>query len=162
MQKHAYQLLVLTLILLFPATMFSTPQSSDDVKTTGSFKPDTVKKGRVTQGSILVEIPAGLHLQSNKPLDKFLVATKLDVETPTGMKVGPVMYPRAVIRQLKFSKSPVSVYEGKVLIRFNVTVPSNYAGQSGDVRGKLRFQACNDDSCFPPVTREVKIGLNVE
>jgi thiol:disulfide interchange protein DsbD len=162
MPRYAYRLLILTLILLFPTTMFSTPQSSDDVKTSGSLKPDKVKKGRVTQGSILVEIPSGLHIQSNKPLDKFLVATKLDVETPAGMKVGSVFYPRAVIRQLKFSKSPVSVYEGKVLIRFNVTVPSNYSGQSGDIKGKLRFQACNDDSCFPPVTREVTMWVNVE
>ena len=78
------------------------------------------------------------------------------------MKAGSVLYPRAVIRQLKFSKSPVSVYEGKVLIHFNVTVSSNYSGGSGDIKGKLRFQACNDDSCFPPVTREVKISVNVE
>jgi len=164
MTKHTYRLIVLTLVLLVPATTFSSPvpQSSDDVKTTGSVKPDKLKKGRPTQASILVEIPPGLHLQSSKPLDKFLVATKLDVETPPGMKVGAVTYPRAVIRQLKFSKSPVSVYEGKVLIRFTVSVPTNYSGGSGDIKGKLRFQACNDDSCFPPVTREVKMWLNVE
>jgi len=32
----------------------------------------------------------------------------------------------------------------------------------GDIKGKLRFQACNDESCFPPITREVKMWLNVE
>jgi hypothetical protein len=109
-----------------------------------------------------MEIPQGLHAQSSKPLDKFLVATKLDVETPAGMKVGPISYPRAVMRNLKFSKTAVSVYEGKAVIRFNVTVPANYSGGSGEIKGKLRFQACNDDACFPPMTREAKIWLNVE
>jgi thiol:disulfide interchange protein DsbD len=109
-----------------------------------------------------MNIPSGLHVQSSKPLDKFLVATKLDVETPSGMKVGPISYPRALMRKLKFSKANVAVYEGQAVIRFNVTVPVNYSGGSGEIKGKLRFQACNDDSCFPPLTREVKMWLNVE
>jgi thiol:disulfide interchange protein DsbD len=121
-----------------------------------------VKKGRTVRGSVVMEIPAGLHVQSSKPLDKFLIATKLEVETPSGMQVGPVIYPRAVMRKLKFSKRMVAVYEGRAVVRFNVTVPASYSGGSGEIKGKLRFQACDDDSCFPPVTREVKMWLNIE
>ena len=151
-------------ILLVPATLYSNPapQSSSDVNVSGSLAPDKVKKGRIARATVVMDIPSGLHVQSNKPLDKFLVATKLDVETPSGMTVGPISYPRALMKKLKFSKSMVAVYEGKSLVRFNVTVPANYSGGSGEIKGKLRFQACNDESCFPPVTREVKMWLNVE
>ena len=154
----------LLIILLIPATLYSNPapQSSGDVNVSGSIAPDKIKKGRIARATVVMDIPAGLHVQSNKPLDKFLVATKLDVETPSGMTVGAVSYPRALMKKLKFSKGMVAVYEGKSLVRFNVTVPANYSGGSGEVKGKLRFQACNDESCFPPVTREVKMWLNVE
>lgn len=154
----------LFVILLLPNTFYSTPvpQSSADVNVSGSLAPDKLKKGRVARASVVMDIPSGLHVQSSKPLDKFLVGTKLDVETPSGMKVGPISYPRALMRKLKFSKGMVAVYEGKAVIRFNVTVPANYSSGSGDIKGKLRFQACNDDACFPPVTREVKMWLNVE
>lgn len=166
MIKHLtiLRLFSLTIILLLPATLFSkpTPQSSADVNVSGSVAPDKVKKGRVVRASVVMDIPSGLHVQSSKPLDKFLVATKLDVETPSGMSVGPISYPRALTRKLKFSKNSVAVYEGRTMIRFNVTVPANYSGGSGEIKGKLRFQACNDESCFPPVTREVKMWLNVE
>ena len=155
-----FRVLPLILILLIPVTVYS--QSSADVNVSGSLAPDKVKKGRVARASVVMDIPAGLHVQSNKPLDKFLIATKLDVETPSGMKAGPISYPRALMRNLKFSKGAVAVYEGKSVIRFNVTVPANYSGGSGEIKGKLRFQACNDESCFPPVTREVKMWLNVE
>jgi thiol:disulfide interchange protein DsbD len=138
------------------------PQSSSDVNVIGSLAPDKIKKGRVVRASVVMDIPNGLHVQSNKPLDKFLIPTKLDVETPAGMKVGPISYPRALMRKLKFSKGAVAVYEGRAMLRFNVTVPANYSGGSGEIKGKLRFQACNDESCFPPVTREVKMWLNVE
>jgi thiol:disulfide interchange protein DsbD len=116
----------------------------------------------VVKATVVMEIPQGLHVQSNKPLDKFLIATKLDVETPSGMQVGPISYPRALMRNLKFSKRAVAVYEGRAIVRFNVTVPANYSGGSGEIKGKLRFQACNDESCFPPLTREVKMWLSVE
>jgi len=158
-------LLSLAIILLLPTSFYSNPtppQSSSDVNVSGSIAPDKVKKGRVTRASVVMDIPSGLHVQSSRPLDKFLVATKLDVETPSGLKVGPISYPRALMRKLKFSKGTVAVYEGRAVLRFNVTVPANYSGSSGEVKGKLRFQACNDESCFPPVTREVKMWLNVE
>ena len=153
-------LLVTVVVFLFVGTVAA--QSSADVNVAGSLAPDKVKKGRIVRATVTMDIPAGLHVQSSRPLDKFLVATKLDVETPSGMQAGPISYPRALMKKLKFSKSTVAVYEGKAIIRFNVTVPANYSGSSGEIKGKLRFQACNDESCFPPVTREVKMWLNVE
>ena len=153
-------LLVAVVVFLFVGTVAA--QSSADVNVAGNLTPDKVKKGRIVRAAVTMDIPAGLHVQSSKPLDKFLVATKLDVETPSGMQTGPISFPRALMKKLKFSKSTVAVYEGKAVIRFNVTVPANYSGGSGEIKGKLRFQACNDDSCFPPVTREVKMQLYVE
>src|ERR1051325_11859652 len=96
-------LALLRVLLLLPATFYPkpAPQSASDINVNGSVAPDKVKKGRVVRASVVMDIPPGLHVQSNKPLDKFLVATKLDVETPSGMNVGPLTYPRALTRKLK-------------------------------------------------------------
>ena len=160
MNSKLTRLLPLLFVLLLPVTLYA--QSASDVNVSGSIAPDKIKKGRVVRATVTIDIPAGLHVQSNRPLDKYLVATKLDIETPSGMTAGPVSYPRAVMRNLKFSKGAVAVFEGRAVLRFNVTVPQNYKGSSGEIKGKLRFQACNDESCFPPQTREVKMWLNVE
>jgi hypothetical protein len=117
-------------LLLLPVTLHSNPipQSAADVNVSGSLTPDKTKKGRTIKGSVVMEIPSGLHVQSNKPLDKFLIPTKLDLETPSGLRVGPISYPRAVMRNLKFSKGAVAVYEGRATMRFSVMVPANYNG----------------------------------
>jgi Disulphide bond corrector protein DsbC len=163
MVKHTRLLLLITL-LLFPATFYSTPlpQSAADINVSASVSPDRIKRARSAKGNVVMEIPSGLHVQSNKPLDKFLVPTKLEIEAPQGVRVGSVIYPRAILRNLKFSKGKVAVYEGRAVIRFNVTVPASFSGNSAEIKGRLRFQACNDEACFPPVTREVKMWLNVE
>lgn len=163
MVKHTRLLLLITL-LLFPATFYSIPlpQSAADINVSASVSPDKIKRARSAKGSVVMEIPSGLHVQSNKPLDKFLVPTKLEIEAPQGVRLGSVIYPRAILRNLKFSKGKVAVYEGRAVIRFNVAVPASFSGNSAEIKGRLRFQACNDEACFPPVTREVKMWLNVE
>lgn len=109
-----------------------------------------------------MDIPSGYHANSNRPLEKFLIATQLQVEAPQGVRIGAIVYPRAVLRSLKFSKSKVSVFEGRTTIRFNVTVPRSFNGNSAELKARLRFQACNDETCFQPQTREVKMWLSVE
>jgi hypothetical protein len=109
-----------------------------------------------------MEIPSGFHVHSNRPLEKFLIATELKLEAPGGVRVGPVVYPRALLRNLKFSKSKVAVYEGRTSMRFNVTVPANFASNSTEVKARLRYQSCSDEVCFPPQTREVTIPIKIK
>src|SRR5262245_20076768 len=111
------RLLMLTMMLLLPVSLYSTPmpQTAADVQVTGEIKPDKVRKSNTTRGTVVLDIPASLHVQSNKPADKYLVPTKLEIEAPQGMRVGPVSYPRPIVRKLKFSKNALTVYEGRAL-----------------------------------------------
>ncbi len=84
-----------------------------------------------------MDIPSGYHVNSNRPLEKFLIATQLQIEAPQGIRVGPIIYPRPLLRSLKFSKSKVSVFEGHTIMRFSVTVPrSRDVVERGIERGK--------------------------
>jgi hypothetical protein len=158
------KLALATALLLLPATFFAMPppQSAPNIPVNGSLASNKTGRGRTVQGTIVMEIPSGYHAHSNRPLEKFLIATQLQIEAPKGIRVGPVTYPRALLRSLKFSKSKVSVFEGRTTMRFSVAVPTNFAGNSAELKTRLRFQSCNDDLCFPPQTREVKLWLNME
>ena len=162
--RFIIQLALAGALFLGPANFLATavPQSAPNVPVNGSLASNKIARGRSVQGTVIMEIPSGYHANSNRPLEKFLIATQLQIEAPKGIRVGPTIYPRPLLRSLKFSKSKVSVFEGRTTMRFNVTVPRNYSGNSAELTGRLRFQSCNDDTCFPPQTREVKMWLNVE
>ena len=157
-------LALITTLLLVPASFFATtgPQSAPNIPANGSLASNETQRGRTVQGTIVIDIPSGYHVNSNRPLEKFLIATQLQIDAPKGIRVGPIVYPRPLLRSLKFSKSKVSVFEGRTTIRFSVTVPRSFTGNSAELKARLRFQSCNDDTCFPPQTREVKLWLNVE
>jgi DsbC/DsbD-like thiol-disulfide interchange protein len=108
-----------------------------------------------------MDIPSGYHVNSNRPLENFLVATQLKIEAPNGLRIGPVVYPRALMRNFQFSKTKLSVYEGRAVMSFNVTAPANAATSSVELKGRLRYQSCNNALCFPPKTQEVSLWLTV-
>ena len=137
------------------------PQAPN-INVNGALAANKVGRGRSVQGTVTMDIPNGYHTHSNRPLEKYLIATQLQIDAPKGFRVTPVSYPRAVLRSLGFSKSKVSVYEGRATMRFSVIVPRNYEGNSAELRGRLRFQSCNDELCFPPQTKEVKMWLTIE
>ncbi len=158
------KLALTTALLLLLANFFAAavPQSSPNIPVNGSLAASKIARGRTVAGTIVMDIPSGYHANSNRPLERFLIATQLQLEAPQGIRVGPILYPRAILRSLKFSKNKVSVFEGRTTIRFSVTVPRDFKGNSAELKARLKFQACNDDTCFPPQTREVKIWLGVE
>ncbi|HEY2972246.1 MAG TPA: protein-disulfide reductase DsbD N-terminal domain-containing protein [Pyrinomonadaceae bacterium] len=158
------KLALTTTLMLLPGSFFATPlpQSAPNIPVNGSLASNKTQRGRTVQGTISVDIPSGYHVNSNRPLEKFLIATQVQIEAPKGIRVGPVLYPRPLLRSLKFSKSKVSVFEGRTTIRFSVTVTRGFNGNSAELKARLRFQSCNDDLCFPPQSREVKVWLTIE
>jgi DsbC/DsbD-like thiol-disulfide interchange protein len=154
-------------LLLVPANFLATPlppmpQSAPDIGLSARLASNKVRKGGIVQGTVTMDIPSGYHVNSNRPLEKFLIASQLQIEAPKGMRVGSVVYPRPILRKLKFSKSKVSVFEGRAVIRFSVTIPPSFPSRTVELKGHLRYQACNDDICFPPRTRDVSVRLKVE
>lgn len=158
------KLTLVTALLLLPTNFLGAaiPQATPNIGVNGALAANKIGRGRAVQGTVTMDIPSGYHANSNRPLEKFLIATQLQIEAPQGIRVGPVVYPRAILRSLKFSKNKVSVFEGRTTMRFSVTIPRSFTGNSAELKGRLRYQACNDDTCFPPQTREVKLWLGVE
>ena len=126
----------------------------------GFFAADRAQRGRSVQAAVVLDIPRGFHVNANKAA-KFSIPTVVKIDAPKGLRVSGVTYPRAVVRRLGFSKDALSLYEGRAVMRFNVIVPPDYQTGLTELRAKVTYQSCNDEVCFPPTTREVKLGINV-
>jgi hypothetical protein len=111
-----------------------------------------------------MDIPRGLHVNSNRPLGKYAVATVVKVDAPRGFRVTPVSYPRGTVRSFNFGGSGadrLAVYEGRAIFRFSVGVPAGHPLGVETVRVSVRFQSCNDEVCFPPATRDLALRIAV-
>src|SRR6478672_10642221 len=85
-------------VVLISSSHSTIAQTQPNIEIKNYLSPERVQPGRSIQGIVEMEIPSGYHVNSSKPLEKFLIATQLQVETAQGVHVGPVVYPRAVLR----------------------------------------------------------------
>ena len=163
-QQTAVRLLLVLVMLATPSSFYSAsaPQSAPNIGINASLSANKIQRGRNVQATLVMDIPSCYHINSSRPLERFLIPTQVRVEAPKGIRVGLVSYPRAVLRSFKFSKSRVSVYEGRATMRFNVTVPRDASTGSKELKIRLRYQSWNDEVCFPPQQRELSLWLNVD
>lgn len=119
-----------------------------------------VKRGGAAKGTIVLNIPNGLHVNSSRPSGENLIPTSVSVSAK-GAKVSGVNYPRGRNRKFEFSEDTLNVYEGRTAFNFNLTVPANFKGNVVKVRAVVRFQACTNEVCYAPKSKEITLTANV-
>ncbi len=119
-----------------------------------------VKRGAAGKGTIVMSIPSGLHVNSSRPNSRYAIPTTVKISA-VGAKVGGVSYPRGRNRKFGFSEDTLNVYEGRAAFGFNLTVPANFKGSTVKVRAVVRYQACTNEVCYPPKTKEITLTAQV-
>ncbi len=132
-----------------------------NISVNGFFASDKAQRGRMVQAAVVMEIPRDFHVNGNKPLGKYAVPTTLKIDAPGGIRISAVTYPRAQVKTFSFSEEKLAVYEGRVTMRFNVTVPAGFDQGVTELRVRLRYQSCTSEVCFPPQTREITMPIAV-
>lgn len=117
--------------------------------------------GATARVAALMTIESGWHVNSDKPTFEYLIPTVLDLELPPGWADEKVQYPPAETQTFAFADQPLSVFDGEVVIEAEIRVPDNAPAGPVPVRASLRYQACNESQCLPPVTAKAEVELRI-
>ena len=101
-------------------------------------------------------IQPNLHINSHAPREKFLIPTVLSVPESSGVRLAGATYPAGTDFTLPADPDQkLSVYTGEFAIQ------ARLEPDFGEhlVEAKLRYQACDQNSCMPPKTITVPIDV---
>jgi thioredoxin:protein disulfide reductase len=130
--------------------------STPDIVEITSVKLEKAALGPGETGNVEVEarILPGWHINSDRPLDKALIPTRLILSVPEGLKAGAVEYPRAQELSLAFAPGKkLSVFTGNVRFVAPLSATSALGSRSSaPVIATLAYQACNDHECLRPTS----------
>jgi hypothetical protein len=121
----------------------------------------TAVQGKPAIVPLLFRVASGYHINSNQPRSEFLIPTALKVEATTDIVIGKTTYPEGVDMSFPFDPDEkLNVYSGDfkvdVLVRpLRSVQPGKYI-----VRGTLKYQACDNASCYPP--KQLPISFDVK
>lgn len=155
-------LLVCAFLFLALYTPAQIPSARDVVKPTAYASFDPVARGKQMDVAIVMKIKEGFHVNARETTFDYLIPTDLKVEPPTGFKAGAVKYPKGTLVKFNFAKDqPLNVYADTVVLLLPVTIDSSAALGEQHLALKLRYQACNNEVCLPPVTLPVDAVIHV-
>lgn len=150
---HRQRLLVVFLTALLVGCLSKSADASPVVEITGTLTPDQ-------SGHSLVQIKAiiapGFHINAHVPAERWLIPTVLSLQS------GPTVFDNFVYPdplEAEFAFAPgkrLLVHEGTFFVTASATPQPK-----GPVIAQLRYQACDDTNCLPPVTVSTTIQPTV-
>src|SRR5438270_9555651 len=158
--RSATRDLALVLLLASAAFAQSFPHNTRPSVKMLPFPVASVQRGKPTPIDLQFQISRGFHINSNQPGSEFLIPTTLKLDPPTDIVIGKTTYPPGENRAFPFSPGEkLSVYSGDFPIDVVVQPLRNVVPGKYLIRGRLKYQACDNRACYPP--KELPVAFEV-
>ena len=110
----------------------------------------------------MADIASGFHVNSHKPTDEYLIATTLKPELPAGFELIDTIYPKGKLEKFAFSpEHPLDVYSESVTLVLRLSAKPTAVLGLTEIPMTLRYQACNNSTCLPPVKLPLSAKVNL-
>ena len=122
---------------------------------------DAAHPNSTVKAAVVAKVASGYHINDHKPTLDYLIPTELKLDPLKQVDVKDVIYPKGMLKKFAFSDSPLSVYEGTVVVGSVLQVGRSIAPGAYALKGKFSYQACNDHACLPPASVPLTLTLKV-
>lgn len=119
-----------------------------------------VEAGKSQVVELRFRVDQGFHINSHTPKDELLIPTVLKLEPSPDIKVTDEQYQKGTAFRLTLPSSgeageTLDVYQGEFRVSLRILAPKGVS----TLTGSLRYQACDNQACFPPKTLPVMISV---
>ncbi len=110
--------------------------------------------------AVIVDVPAGLHSQSHTPSAPNYIPFKVTMDANPAVVWSEPVYPPGKDQNYK-GLGALNVYTGRAIVYVPVQIQANAPSGALKLTGKVQYQLCDDNACYPPQRPKIEIGLNV-
>lgn len=154
--KRTIRLKILFVLLLSGLQLMPAGAQNSDGIISVAIKSDQEKfqSGGKYPLEIIIKITEPYHINAPNPSDISLVPTTIVLSSDHGSEFSPPEFPEPEMKTMGFSEIPLAVYEGTILIKTTVALPSDFPERTFTIHGELGYQACDDNTCMAPASLE--------
>jgi thiol:disulfide interchange protein len=119
-----------------------------------------LQPGKKAVIAIVFDVKEGFHTQSNTPSKDSYVKFVVSLDDNAGFKASDPVYPPGENHDYP-ALGTLNVYTGKVTVFVPIEVKSDAAPGEIKITGKTRYQACDDKTCFFPMSLKFEIATKI-
>lgn len=119
-----------------------------------------VHAGTAVLIAVRVTLPEGYHVNSDVPLDEFLIPTSWTLEPPAGITADRIAFPEAHMF-LQGDVLELAVFETEFTVGAELNLATDLAPGTYTVGGGFRYQACDDVVCYAPTIKPLSFAIEV-
>ena len=120
----------------------------------------TIAQGERGELAVVIEIPAGYHAQSNTPTSSNYIKLEVTMTGQEGIEFGNPKYPAGEDHEYPLL-GKLNVYTGTITVGVPFVVRGDTQLGERTVGGKVRYQICDDKTCYFPENQPFEVGLTI-
>jgi thiol:disulfide interchange protein DsbD len=121
----------------------------------------TLAAGSTAAVTVHVTIEPGWHSYSNPPSLEYNIPTRVLLASAFGISAGKPRYPAGKPVKFASEEAATSVYDGAFDVTLPLTAAATAVNGAHTLKGKVEFQACNDQMCLSPASVPWTLELTV-
>jgi thioredoxin:protein disulfide reductase len=152
---------VLVLIAVLTLATVGLAQAPKVVSGNMVLETDGAHAGSTVKAAVVAEVASGYHINDHVPSLDYLIPTELKLQPLGPLTVATTKYPKGSPQKFSFLDTPISVYQGKLIVGAEIKVASGTQPGDYTLKGSLDYQACNDRACLPPTSLPLTLSVKV-
>jgi len=139
-----------------PATAQLGPPS---IEITERYAADGAHPGSLFRMAVEVQLDPGYHVNSNEPLDPYLIPTTLVFNAPAGISVRKLAFPETtILDQLGIE---LVVFDEEFIVGVEVELAADIEPGEYLMPALLRYQSCDQTTCYSPTEEPFEFRVRV-
>lgn len=121
-----------------------------------------VPAGGSMDAVISLKIADGFHINANPASEAALKPTEVEIAAANGITAEKPVYPPALNKKFPFSPDKtLAVYEKEVSIKIKLRAAAGATKGDQLITGTLKYQACDNEVCYPPTKMDLMISASI-
>jgi thiol:disulfide interchange protein len=164
MQNVSYRIAVAVLVALCAlggsGALAAQGRGPSSIELTPRYETDAARAGARYRMAVDVQLDEGYHVNSEAPLDPFLIPTELHVAPPPGIALEALAYPESILFD-QVGDIQLVVFEERFRIGLAVSVAEDVAAGEYVLPARLKYQSCDETTCYAPTQADFEFRVEV-
>lgn len=160
MPKSAHILALTALLTLSASLVAAAQRGPTSIELTPLYETDAARAGSSFRIAVDVQLDEGYHVNSEAPLDPFLIPTELLVAAPEGVTLRNLAYPESIPFD-QIGDIQLVVFEERFRIALSMTLAEDLPAGELVLPARLKYQSCDETTCYAPTQEDFELRFEV-